>query len=1846
MTNNNILLDLKNILPRESWNVVIPSLQHNPLLWEKIGDTDFRHRVLNRLNRNIDLWKPSTIALLAIDTEIDDQFLHHHLLPANFQKINAEAEKLWQQYQEYPANIQELREAGLLAIGLVNAQLTQKDWDLTLQPLLNNFMANPNREKEIVSILSCALGFTKSSRILLRELARHKSAYRLTIESLLSYPNSNKQRREILLQLFENLNYDRVIALLENLYQYDANLTRDLASVLFSSFQGIENAKSNANLEEQIQNLNHIGSLQSIYSLLGEDDKAQPLLLRAWDSVRRLETTLVLNLAYHHIKHGQTEQASNLLHQLDEQDRTANRYLICLMIIRLIHNGEINFATSLYEETFSKNLPQTNQDEFPCHKLIQAYFAYHHKNLDETYQHALPVLRFIKVSSPRTLKQKYLFALIQELAWLLFQLGYAYDVYLTCRTMQAISSNDSFTIHNLYQALEVLCEQNTDLRLNEELLNTALQASILYPDELDWKRRVAKAFERNEKWANAHKQWLEILEQQNLPDNRDLCAYAISAAKIGQIEQARNAIDIALKQAPQDGLSYLALAEVERLAGNVDRVIPNLSLATQYSPDEPSTWLSLANEYAKNGQNVEAISILRNGLQSVKGSLLIMQRLGELLLSLGNSDEATKVLNEVHQKLQEGKGLSSYTIKARNSLSRAMALIEAGHFNEARTLLYPIFKANPGHCEIARLYARACLNDGCPGDAISPLAMLIQTIPEDKSIHLDYARAILEAGENPEIAIQSLNTILASEPENIEAKTMLAEANYQAGEYETALSLFQSLLTQVPGEDTKLNYRIHRGLGKTALVLNLIDLAVASLKQAQTYEQDNLEIQKDLAEAYRQAYLFDEALELGKKILESEPESIDHYIWYARLQRDSGDLTGAFDTIKQALDISPNNIMVLLEYAKYLRENNQIQQAIDTYSHAAELKHNSLDQLLYIAQQLEELGAYPQATSILEQAQDKCANAPNSAECKLQITEQLAQIQFLQQKYEQVLEIVNRVPGQTLSRNLAIIKYLCLKRTGHLQAAEATLKFLLNEYPEDHSIYLLAAQGFISQERYDEAYEYALKAHAIAPQSLTTTVITAEIAHLLLDNRVIEILESIQPIATNAYIDGVPFLKKTLLIRYYTLLAEKALEIEDYSRASTALTKALDIEPKHPRVLALQAILTMWQGNLELANEILQVAIETLGSHKIISHSELPVFFYQKTPALAPQNGNFFTAQDVFAVANAMLHLEYWDAAVYTYKQALSFAPKAPASHFVLMRALVLRAERQSIAEKMGLVTRAPGKSALKDSARNTYHSSAKVLSEFLELRNPVIDPQTETKLRQWILRGQAVFSPTTETLTSLQRLTTHTQGSLAAALRLALKIEDTPNVQSLSQQLQVVIEKAAQPSITALTCLMDAYFAHHDKATLKFVTSIRDNCEQYSPLFAPLIHALIAYSAIRMNDLTTATEAIRDALSYYPDEPYWHYTLADILTKLYHEGQASENENMASIITHLQLACKLKPNDPNYNIKLAKAFIMAGRTNDAIKILSRLTEQAPLAAEPWVLLSDIYYQQHNIFSAIDAISHAIDIAGDNPDYLLKLATYHLEAEQYEKAVQTCNKILTKDGENIKAYLTAARALHHTDNISVAHQMLQKAITIEPSNIELLLYYAELTRLLEGDEETLEIFATLHDRFPNNPDVSIKYADELIRSGQYTKAIETLNTILSQIEETKADEQICQIYAKLGHLYRRTGQLDHAIHTLSKYLDLAGPQSDILLELGRTYHERKEHQKAIQVFNQALQIAPDNPQLYYYAGLTFKSLKDYIQAEQMFRKAAKLAPNDLNIHRQLGAMVAINLVHNRQNFNL
>jgi Flp pilus assembly protein TadD len=61
-----------------------------------------------------------------------------------------------------------------------------------------------------------------------------------------------------------------------------------------------------------------------------------------------------------------------------------------------------------------------------------------------------------------------------------------------------------------------------------------------------------------------------------------------------------------------------------------------------------------------------------------------------------------------------------------------------------------------------------------------------------------------------------------------------------------------------------------------------------------------------------------------------------------------------------------------------------------------------------------------------------------------------------------------------------------------------------------------------------------------------------------------------------------------------------------------------------------------------------------------------------------------------------------------------------------------------------------------------------------------------------------------------------------------------------------------------------------------------------------------------------------------------------------------------------------------------------------------------------------------------------------------------------------------------------------------------------------------------------------------------------------------------------------------------------------------------------------------------MHLAPRDNRPIMAAVNLMRNAKDYANAEILLRKAAEIAPNDLNIRRQLGAVIALNMVHSSQ----
>jgi Flp pilus assembly protein TadD len=119
----------------------------------------------------------------------------------------------------------------------------------------------------------------------------------------------------------------------------------------------------------------------------------------------------------------------------------------------------------------------------------------------------------------------------------------------------------------------------------------------------------------------------------------------------------------------------------------------------------------------------------------------------------------------------------------------------------------------------------------------------------------------------------------------------------------------------------------------------------------------------------------------------------------------------------------------------------------------------------------------------------------------------------------------------------------------------------------------------------------------------------------------------------------------------------------------------------------------------------------------------------------------------------------------------------------------------------------------------------------------------------------------------------------------------------------------------------------------------------------------------------------------------------------------------------------------------------------------------------------------------------------------------------------------------------------------------------------------------------------------------------------------------------------------LGNIAARAGQLDQAVQYLSKAMHQTPDEINPYLDLGQAYFQRREFLQALKIYQEAMHKFTSDSRPYSLAAAAMRENKDYTGAETMLRRAAELAPDDLLLRRQLGAIIALNLVQNSQEVN-
>jgi tetratricopeptide (TPR) repeat protein len=627
---------------------------------------------------------------------------------------------------------------------------------------------------------------------------------------------------------------------------------------------------------------------------------------------------------------------------------------------------------------------------------------------------------------------------------------------------------------------------------------------------------------------------------------------------------------------------------------------------------------------------------------------------------------------------------------------------------------------------------------------------------------------------------------------------------------------------------------------------------------------------------------------------------------------------------------------------------------------------------------------------------------------------------------------------------------------------------------------------------------------------------------------------------------------------------------------------------------------------------------------------------------------------NLLALNQAALDAAQWEDALALAQRLIESSPEEPLPRLRLAQTLVARAEVQCLCRALEVQFHSPGEFALLDEARQAFEGAMQALLDNTNLDRAEQDPDSldwssdEVRhiLALWHARGAAVFQP---------------QPATAKALWEALKLAPVKPV-SLAALIMALhrsgddagAEVAAQPDWHPEP-IGGSVFGHPLVLVQLALVLTETNPEQALEVAADggerasmsvsggwpvpaMLHYLLAGLAFRNGAFGRALQAVEAALSDWPQEPRWHFLAAQIC--LAQDPEAGLPDPLKAQ-EHLERAVALEPDHAPHYLALGQVRGQAGQTRQAVVALERASILNPKSGQTWLALAQAQQALGDLDQAAVSAEQAIAQIDDPIPALLLSGKIALQIGQAQMALERAQAILKKQPDHAGALYLLAQALESLERPDEALVAMDRALPHFENPFSMQLERVHMLRRAKGLGAALTGLQELATRFDMRPEILALLSDWLEEAGDRQSAVQAAQMALQHDHGELPASKRAAAHYRIGMNARQTGHLDQAIHHLNQAIEFNASLLDAYLELGQAHQERREYQAALKVYQSAIAVAPGDFHPYFQAGLVLKDNKEYLAAEKMLRRASQLAPNDVGVHRLLGAVMALNLVHNR-----
>ena len=1250
----------------------------------------------------------------------------------------------------------------------------------------------------------------------------------------------------------------------------------------------------------------------------------------------------------------------------------------------------------------------------------------------------------------------------------------------------------------------------------------------------------------------------------------------------------------------------------------------------------------------------------------------LQARLGETLSKLGHHNEALQILEEAHLEYPENPVLA-------NLYGRI--LLRLKEFPKALAVLRHVTNKNIANPEPYLNQARCLVEWSRQLKGLNAKAL---QDGQEQSIQVDQG--------NFDETIDLLDRVLNLDAANEEAKILLAELLNHQGNYERAFNLFNEIMDGKIAKDAEWKDRIALGVSQAAMNSQRGEIAIAVLLES---DQNNPEILKSLAVAYHSMHLDENAYQTAKKYLAFTPDDINQIDWFSLFVQSLDNNIPIIDTEGLSESIAALSIAVktvphrgdLRSRLGQLQIKNQQSEAarqtllyfVNGQSQRSLIEATTAD-LLSAGKNLLLLGEAQAATTCLETAIQqnhipfssknqgdepplldllnelaKAYRQSNRLELALQSFDQALlisphDIPLQLAKVDLLLEIEGNKQQKTISQDTKNPTLLSLEKA-LLDNPDHPKILLYLALFERHLGNLSKAMGYLDklvnllENQPASTHNSLVNESDFSISSLAARAFGYDLAQAMLLSQKSKNYLNDKELGLQKWMELYVDLSKTPFqypneVDFIAHKIQDCLDRGNVISASDLIEPIITLSTTQPNLLALQAQIDYRMGvvdsekNLDAAMQKAEEISTSLGSISFSPRSMKDLMVVQSLH-------NTYQL-----IARAAFEQHQWKVAQMCLEKSVKLAPHEPNSYAALARFIARRAEIQKLYQELMVQKRSPGMSSLEAEANKNAIGALARIKRILQ-NNPDLQNEEALKaLNRLEIRIQAIFDPKFESFQNFSEQISDIEDAVsyvASRRSKGLPLSDIEKLKEFASHplylLQIALENRDRDPNSALVALEEAL--NYSKKTTSISKMQPAPVERNTtPLLLFLKGLVLLTNAPQKDEDTFASPVLEKALEYWPDEPQWHALLANYINpSKKDDGQTDFSNN----IFHLEQAIKLDPNNWQHYLSLGKVLYVSKQFDPAVQNLIQALELQPGNEDALLSLAQSRFALGHLKEAEECLKQILKVNPKHTQSLLMRAEISLGHKEFDKAEKFALSALETDSANTKGLLLRSRAVAAKGNLAQALTILENISSHTQESIPLYLERARLIHEEKGAEHAINALLETSKLFPNHPSTMALMAEYQEEQGDLEKAQTNAQQALRIGHNLPMSEDFTEhdmLHNQLGRIMRKSGQLDQAIQHLSEAILLNPNYIEPYLELANVHIDRRQYQDALDVYKKLIIIMPNSASAYYHSGLVYKECKDYENAERMFRQAAKLTPSDLTIQRQLGAVIALNLVHN------